>query len=72
MAKAALKRPTMRPVGEVPGACDAPAGVRSAHATMHTAGPANATPCRTFAGVVNSDYNIFLWDHPSEPVLYGP
>ena len=55
----------MRPVGEVPGACDAPAGVRSAHATMHTAGPANATPCRTFAGLWIQANNILLLQHLS-------
>ena len=58
MAKAALKRHTMRPVGEEPGACDAPAGVRSAHATMHTAGPANATPCRHPLG---SGFWVLTW-----------
>ena len=61
----------MRPVGEVPGACDAPAGVRSAHATMHTAGPANATPCKTFAGLWIWASNIFLWSHAAAPVLNG-
>lgn len=45
MANARLNRPTMRAVGMVPGACAVPCGVRIEHAIMHTAGPANATPC---------------------------